>query len=195
MHRETIQRVARALLFVALATPGCRRVADTTATTTSRPSSAAETPAPKAALVAEPVLAGSYDAISTTATGITGDLTLKEDRLDFQLGSTYRTHLASRPPVAQMYAADGSSWADLLSARATTTVELRAVEEEIVSANAPNGGLCRPARVTYIALVSADDASGAPALKLAAFKGSAAPSPTAAAADLCGTFSYAPTRR
>lgn len=162
------------VLIIALAA-GCRQT----------PASAPEPAASDA-----PMLAGSYEAISRTAMSITGDLRMTDEMLTFSLGSTYRTRLAARVSASDEYAAGAGSWADLLNVNPTDRVEVRAVVEERVDATAPNGGLCRPAAVTHLALVLSSDPSGAPALKLAAFKGGEPPGPKGAAENLCGTFLY-----
>lgn len=124
--------------------------------------------------------------------GISGDLKLTEDALTFTLGLTYETEIPAGVPATQDYGKSADSWADLLGVPATSTVELRRVRRETVAAKTPNGGLCAPDAVAYLALGTATGSSRRPSLKLAAFKGDVAPGPEASAADLCGTFNYGP---
>lgn len=143
---------------------------------------------------ARPALTGSFDAISTTAMGITGDLALTATSLTFSRGIVYETTFAATVPAAQDYAKDAGTWADLLGVESNATVELRGVTSESVGAKAPNGGLCGGDKTTFIALTPTAGTSNAPALKMAAFKSKTAPNADGNAADLCGTFNYAPRR-
>lgn len=152
----------------------------------STPSNTAPPPSPND----EPMLAGSYEATSRTAMSITGDVRLTGDTVTFSLGSTYRTRLVTRVSASEEYAAGAGPWADLLNVAPHQRVELRAVVEERVNAKALNGGLCRPAAVTYLALVASPDSSGAPALMLSAFRDAAPPGPKGTADSLCGTFMF-----
>jgi hypothetical protein len=137
-------------------------------------------------------LTGAFEAISTTAMGISGDLTLTDASLTFTLGLTYETEKPLPVPAAQDYGKSADSWADLLGVPATSTVELRRVKRETVAAKAPNGGFCAPDAVTYLALGTAPRSSRRPSLRLAAFKGDIMPGPAASATNLCGTFNYGP---
>jgi hypothetical protein len=131
-------------------------------------------------------------AVSTTAMGITGDLTLTVTTLTFGRGLAYETTPAASRKASDIYAKNAGTWVDLFAVDATTPIEVREVAAETVSAQAPNGGLCAPNKTTFIALASSPDSSNLPALKIAAFKASVTPGAEANETDLCGTFNYAP---
>ncbi len=150
-------------------------------------------PAPTAALAPPPrLLTGSFTAISTTAMGITGDLTLTATTLTFTRGLVFETTPAANLPASGLYAKNAGTWTSLLGAQNGGAIEVRAVVSERVGAQATNGGLCAPEKTTFIALTSTTDAANASALRMAAFKTAVAPGANANESDLCGTFTYAP---
>jgi len=150
-------------------------------------------PAPSSAPAPPPrLLAGSFDAISTTAMGITGDLALTVTELTFSRGLVYETIPAASRKAADVYAKNAGTWAELLGVDGGATIEVRAVTSERVDAQATNGGLCARDKTSFVALASTAGATNAPSLKLAAFKSVAAPGAEANETDLCGTFTYAP---
>lgn len=127
---------------------------------------------------------GVYEAISTTAAGITGNLTISDATLDFDRDLHYRTEILRSASAADEYAAGAGAWSDLLNAPSGAQVELRRVTSSGTSA--PGVGLCAESPATFLALIADQDGG----LKVAAFKGGE-PGPSANAADLCGTFLYA----
>jgi hypothetical protein len=145
---------------------------------------------------AQPMLSGRYEAMSTTAMSITGDLTVDAASLTCALDQTYGTKPVGRVAATQDYAKGAGSWATLLGVPASLEVELREVAVEKVGKKAPNGGLCAPAKTTFLALVRTLEPGSAPGtrritgLRLAAFKGAQAPGPDGGETDLCGTFNY-----
>lgn len=143
------------------------------------------------------LLSGSFDAVSTTAMGITGDLALTPSTLTFSQGLAYETLPAASVQASAVFTKSGARWAELLAVDAATTIEVRAVAQERVEAHAPHGGLCRPDKTSFIALASSDANTSAAtptagALKMAAFKSLVKPGAEASENDLCGTFMYAP---
>lgn len=135
-------------------------------------------------------ITGSFTAISTTAMGITGDLTVTSTVLTFTRGLVYETQQAGTAGAKANYAGGAGTWADLLGVPPETVVELRRVTGESIGQQAPNGDLCARDTTTFIALAAADGMNDTPALKLAAFKGATPPGAQANAMDLCGTFNY-----
>jgi hypothetical protein len=141
-----------------------------------------ETPPPAAS--AQPRLAphGEYDAISNTAMGVTGALTLSADALRFEKGQAYATTQASVVPSSANYAQGEESWTELLQVPAEASVEIRHVT------SAQGGSICGADAVTFLALAEGENG----ALKIAAFKGEPQPGPEAdVSANLCATFYYA----
>lgn len=132
-----------------------------------------------------PVQSGVYEALSTTAAGITGNLTLSPEALVFALDQRYDTAAATLTPASTDYGA--GTFADLLSIPAEDMIEVRAVTNVTLGDGAHGSTLCGADPVTHVALAAGEDG----ALKVAAFKGAGAPGPTANATDLCGTFLYA----
>lgn len=166
---------------------GITAMSTSAAGSTQTPAAGKPTPPPPGRL-----LLGRFDAISNTATSITGNLVVTENALAFALDQKYETRFLRYVPASDVYAKGAGSWADLQSVPKNAPVELREVAAETVGPKAPNKGLCAPAKTTFVALVSSPDAAGGPALAVAAFKGKTPPGPDAPAADLCGTFRYAP---
>jgi hypothetical protein len=118
-------------------------------------------------------------AVSNTATSITGNVDVSADGLLFDVGHVYATGPGRTLSLAELPV-------DLFPGlAATASYTLRQVTDELVNAQAPNGGLCRPEATTWLVL-GHDAASGT--LAVAAFTGAEAP---AVAASPCGTFSYA----
>ncbi|MET0181766.1 MAG: hypothetical protein ABW199_02655 [Caulobacterales bacterium] len=142
----------------------------------------APAPPPPVSLIA----AGEYEAISTTAAGITGNATVSDTALDFARDLHYQTEILRTVSAADEYAAGAGAWSDLLNAPSGTQIELRRVTNTSAGAGAEAAGLCGADPVTYLALTSDEDG----ALKVAGFKGGE-PGASANAADLCGTFLYA----
>lgn len=150
-------------------------------------------PTAEAALAVAAIPAGRYSAVSNTATSITGDLTLADNALTFDLGQTYTTQRAGVIEASVAFAPGGGTAASILRIPPTTGVEIRRVTQQTVGARARNGSMCGRDTVTFVALAAATGGDGMPGLWIAAFKGETAPGEAGAApADLCGTFSYAP---
>lgn len=156
---------------------------------------ASSTSPPREEKPSEAMLTGSYQAVSRTAMGITGNLTLATDHLSFELDQIYETALVAHRPASEDYAKGAGSFAEILLIPETATVEVRRISTEKVGLKAPNGGLCGPAKTTFVALASAPDFSGEAALRLAAFKSATPPGPDGDPADLCGTFNWLASRR
>lgn len=134
-----------------------------------------------------PVQSGVYEALSTTAAGITGNLTLAPEALVFERGQRYETAPAALTPASTEYGQGAGSFAELLTIEPESIIEVRGVTNAVLSEGAHGSTLCGADPVTHVVLAAGEDG----ALKVAAFKGAAAPGPAANAADLCGTFLYA----
>ncbi len=135
-----------------------------------------------------PIQPGVYEAMSTTAAGITGNLTLAADALSFVRDQRYLTDPAVLTPASTVYAQGVGTFAELIDVPSGSTIEIRHVRQADIGDAAHGSTLCGADNVAYIVIGQADDG----ALKVAAFKGAVSPGPNANAADLCGTFLYAP---
>lgn len=71
--------------------------------------------------------AGRYTAISTTAMGITGDISFDSDLINFGKGQTITTRLVEMVPSTQAYNQSGNSWASLLFVPKEAKIEIREV--------------------------------------------------------------------
>lgn len=180
------------LMALAFGVAGCKPAPEAVEPA-SAPAQTPATPIAPLAAAAPPVVAtvGAFEPLSTTASGITGDLILTADGLTFAKDQSYVTAAPALVEATAPTNSSGDSWASVLMVPADAKIEVRAVTAETVGSKAPNGGLCAPARTTFIGLVAGSDATGGKNLKLAAFKG-ARPDIASGPTDLCGTFMYAP---
>lgn len=176
--------VLATLALVAVLQAGCDRA--------TKPAAAPAEPAPASPVVPPPVTVptGKFDAISTTAMGVTGDLTGTSDGFVFSQGQTYGLVGAGQAKGADPFA--GDTLASVLGVPATAELKVFRVTRED-PAKARNGGFCGADPTTFILTSDGVDPGGAPALFLMAFKGANPPSATSAETDLCGTFMYAPS--
>lgn len=174
---------------------GCDRAAKPAPAPAPAPEPAAlAEPEPAAPVVPAPVTVptGKFDAISTTAMGVTGDLTATSEGFTFSQGQAYSLAGAGEAKGADPYGTTGATLAGLLGVPDTAELKVFRVTKED-PAKARNGGFCDPAPTTFILTSQGVDPGGAPALFLMAFKGANPPSASSAETDLCGTFMYAPT--
>lgn len=183
--------LAAAALAMLLALPaGCDRSAEP-----AKPVPAQPVAAPVAAGVPTPTLAsprGKFDAISTTAMGVTGDLSATEAGFAFSQGQTYGLEGVGTVGGADPYAVSKASFSSLINVPDAAVLDVFRVTKED-HAQARNGGFCGAAPTTFIATHEGVDTSGAPALFLVAFSGASPPSANSPENELCGTFMYAPS--
>lgn len=187
MHRIALVGLALAVLVQA----GCDRADKPAAEPVVSAESTLAAPAvPAPASVTLPT--GKFDAISTTAMGVTGDLTATSDGFVFSQGQAYGLVGAGKAKGADPYGATGDTLASVLGVPSTAEMKVFRVTKED-PAKARNGGFCGADPTTFIITSEGVDSGGAPALFLMAFKGAKPPSGTSAETDLCGTFMYAPS--
>lgn len=153
-------------------------------------------PPAKAASQAEapPAIAvptGTFDAISNTAMGVTGNLVATPAGFAFARGQAYDLTGAGTVKGADPYASSGASFASLINVPDTADLLVFKVTREDPAKTA-NGGFCGAEPATFLAVHQGVDGSGAPALFILAFKGASAPGATTPETNLCGTFMYAP---
>lgn len=186
-----------AILF-ALALAGCGKStpSDETISEPANEEAAANAVTPQIAIKpATPVpptpLSGKFEAVSTTAMGVTGDLTAAPGSFTFDMDQSYSVGPPSEVDAATAYDRSGDNWADLLIVPKDAKVTIWwVVTQEIGKGAGSNGGLCGSGGIVhYIATATKDDQ-----LQLAAFKGNAAPGPDAPETQLCGTYNYAKAR-
>ncbi len=178
-----------AIAFAGLAQAGCDRA---TAPTPAPVVAAESAPASPALPPPVTVPTGKFDAISTTAMGVTGDLTGTSDGFVFSQGQTYGLVGTGQAKGADPFGATGDTLASMLGVPEAADLKVFRVTRED-PAKARNGGFCGADSTTFILTSDGVDSGGAPALFLMAFKGANPPSATSAETDLCGTFMYAPS--
>lgn len=169
---------------------GCDRSAEP-----AKPVASPTVVAPVTAARPTPTLAaprGKFDAISTTAMGVTGDLSATEAGFAFSQGQTYGLEGVGTASGADPYAVTKASFSSLINVPDAAVLDVFRVTKED-HAQARNGGFCGAAPTTFIATHEGVDTSGAPALFLVAFSGASPPSANSPENELCGTFMYAPS--
>lgn len=180
--------VATALLAATVLQAGCDQG--------GKPAAEPVQPAPPATVLApSPAVtapSGKFDAISSTAMGITGDLSAVDGGFAFSQGQAYSLEGAGEAKGADPYAVTKASLASLINVADTAVLKVFRVTKED-RAKARNGGFCGAEPTTFILTHEGVDSGGAPALFLIAFKGAGRPSATSPEADLCGAFMYAPS--
>ena len=149
----------------------------------AEPPVSTESPAP-----APPALTGAFEAMSNTATTITGNLDVQPDVLSFGKGFRIEGGRidATLGPNTDL-SAGGGTIADGSGNTSIQTVELRRINLVRVAADAPNPNLCGGVAATHAIL-----ANGAGALSVFVFSGADAPGPNAHDTQLCGIFNYTP---
>lgn len=184
--------VAAALAVATVSLAGCNQAAKPAGEPSQSPEAvitpaAISTPSP---IVTAP--RGTFDAISNTAMGVTGDLSAADGDFAFSQGQTYRLEGVAEARGADPYASTKASLASLINIADTAVLKVFRVTGED-RARARNGGFCGAEPTTFILTHEGVDGGGSPALFLIAFKGPNPPSATSPEADLCGTFMYAPS--
>lgn len=142
-----------------------------------------EPPAAPAAIALE----GQFSATSTTAMGITGDLTVSANRLSFGKGFMLDTAPAAPIEVTSPVLKGGESFASTMTLPTSLTIELRSITTLTRAADAGPQPLCGPEAPTFVALAHDTPAT---AVSMAVFSGPDAPGPEAVNSTLCGTFTY-----
>lgn len=147
-----------------------------------------ETPAPAPAAEAPAApLTGAFSATSTTAMGVTGDLTATDARLSFAKGFMLDTASAGPVDVTTPIHRDGPSFAQAMTLPTSLAIELRRITALTNAADASAQPLCGADSPTYVALAYDTPVT---AVSMAVFSGADAPGPDAVASALCGTFTY-----
>lgn len=144
-------------------------------------------PAPPAAAAPAAPLTGAFSATSTTAMGVTGDLTATDARLSFGKGFMLDTAAAGPIDVTTAIHRDGPSFAQAMTLPTSLAIELRRITALTNAADASAQPLCGADSPTYVALAYDTPVT---AVSVAVFSGADAPGPDAVASALCGTFTY-----
>lgn len=186
--------VATALVVATVCLAGCNQAAEPAAEQSPAPVAAPAVISAPSHVVSPAVTAprGKFDAISTTAMGVTGDLSAADGDFAFSQGQTYRLEAAGEAKGADPYASTKARLASLINIADTAVLKVFRVTSED-RARARNGGFCGAEPTTFILTHEGVDSGGSPALFLIAFQGPNPPSATTPEADLCGTFMYAPS--
>lgn len=132
-------------------------------------------------------ITGTFSATSTTAMGITGDLTVTDARLSFGKGFMLNTAPATAIDITTLTHKDGDSFAATMTAPTSLAIELRGVTGVIRAADTRVQPLCGPDAPTFVALAYDTPTT---AVSMAVFSGPYAPGPEAVNSTLCGTFRY-----
>lgn len=134
-----------------------------------------------------PALTGIFSATSTTAMGMTGDLSVIAERVTLAKGEQFETEPATEVSATTRISATGGSFAETAVGPTGLTVELRKVTAASVAEGEKPQKVCGAAPVTYVAF--AYDANHT-AVVMMPFSGDEAPGDTATKSTLCGTFTY-----
>lgn len=130
---------------------------------------------------------GAYDAMSTTAMGVTGDLEATPDVLSFAKGFRIEGGRVESALAGDTDLSAGGGTINSGSGITVSEVELRRIENVRVAADAPSPDLCGGAQASYVIL-----GRGADTLTLQVFSGADAPGPNAHDTELCGIYNFAP---
>jgi hypothetical protein len=125
---------------------------------------------------------GLMGAMSNTAMGVTGSLTVAADALMFENGFAVQTEYLGVVDATSPVTQGGETFAAAASRQSPLRVELRRI-----SGQAP-AQLCGGQSATHIALVHDEPLTG---LTLVAFNGADAPGPAARDSAVCATYLYA----
>jgi hypothetical protein len=132
---------------------------------------------------------GSFVAVSTTAMGITGDMTLSPGEIAFAEGQLLATEPAGPIGLTTPVDRSGDSFAKTMVLPMSLAIELRRVTAAASATGATPQALCGDATPTYVALAWDTPVS---AVSVAVFSGAQAPGPDATDTVLCGVFAYEP---
>ncbi|MBI1251956.1 MAG: hypothetical protein GC189_10840 [Alphaproteobacteria bacterium] len=145
----------------------------------------------------EPGLARNRWRLANTNTrDVAGNLSASLERgrggplaLAFANGITVRAEILSVYRANTRINAQGA-FANLMGLDPRVDVNVYRVADETVAAAAPRGGLCGEARTQHVAVVEYVDEDGDWTMKIAAFKGRAAPGEGGDDPELCGVYIY-----
>ncbi|NHK27366.1 hypothetical protein FF098_005565 [Parvularcula flava] len=131
---------------------------------------------------------GSYTAVSTTAMGITGDISFDSDLINFGKGQTMTTRLTEMVPATEAYNVSGDSWASLLFTPEVAEIEIREVVGMTTSEEAQP--LCSepPQWVGVGSDRGLKDSSVS--VSIALLTGDTPPGPEAPEDNVCATYSF-----
>lgn len=149
--------------------------------------SPAPTAAPVAAEEQSSPFVGVYDAMSTTAMSITGDLEASPDVLSFSKGFRIEGARIEADLAGDTDLSAGGGTINSGSGIEVAEVELRQIQNVRAAADAPAPDLCGGAQPSYLIL-----GRGGDTLTLQVFSGADAPGPNAHDTQLCGIFNYSP---
>ena len=131
---------------------------------------------------------GSYAAVSTTAMGITGDISFDADLINFGKGQTITTRLAEMAPATEAYNESGDSWASLLFVPEETGIEIREIIGMTTSEDAQP--LCGEAPQWVGVGSDRDLKDSAVSVSIALLTGDVPPGPDAPEDNVCATYSF-----
>ena len=131
-------------------------------------------------------LTGKFEAISTTAMGITGGLTFTPGQFSFELDQSYRVGHPRLVDASSAMSRSGDTWADALIIPKTAKVALWPVIDQTIDKRARQQSLCGQGdKVGFIATADREDG-----IALAAFRGDKVPGAAMDDTALCGTYFF-----
>lgn len=129
---------------------------------------------------------GPFDATSTTAMSITGDMSFSGHDVSFMNGIILQTTHIATQDAFDVAAKNGDSFDDLAPGPDDRVVDLRRVDLQVLN-DPPQGGLCGATTPTYVAILRQQQITD---VTVAVFAGADAPGPSAQDSQLCATYSY-----
>jgi hypothetical protein len=132
---------------------------------------------------------GPFEAVSTTAMSITGDVSFSDEQVSFMNGVLVRTTHVQTYSAYDPMAANGDLFDLAAPGDDNRTVDLRRVDaQDITDDERSQGGLCgRGTAPSYLALVHDQPIT---TLSVIAFTGPDAPGRNATNSDVCAVFTY-----
>jgi hypothetical protein len=138
-----------------------------------------------------------YDAMSRTAEAFTGALEFHQSaragpnaapamNMVAEAGHEWNLTWLQDQTGADTLA--GRPWVTLLPIAADASVNIYSVDNEVIKAGTPNGGLCAPTATKFMVFSEGQNASGERQLSIAAFSNDKWPPENVT--GLCGTFTY-----
>lgn len=131
---------------------------------------------------------GTYTAVSTTAMGITGDLSFDSDLINFGKGQTITTRLIEMVPATQAYNLTGDSWASLLFTPEEAKIEIREVVGMTTTEKAQP--LCGEAPQWVGVGSDRGLKDSSVSVSIALITGDTPPGPDAPEDNICATYSF-----
>jgi hypothetical protein len=116
------------------------------------PAVSAEAPPGAEAAPAAVPLSGAFKGATKADDDRMGGITFDGPNLQFGLGHTYTTESLGDVSGEAKALASGETYAALLGETGLTLIQVRRINEELVNAKAPLGGLCKPDAANFVVI-------------------------------------------